>query len=297
LKVSATETKLESSVRAGQMAGGLPRISVVIPSFNQSGFLARALDSLSRQEYPGLEVIVVDGGSSDGVVELLKSRADVVTRWISEPDRGQTHALNKGFDMATGQVFGWLNCDERYQPGALRLVGQTFAQDPKLEIVFGHRVVVDSERREIGRMKLPAIHPRGYALYASGLLYSDTTFWKADLHRLTGRLDEVNCRRYGMDADWFCRLALHVTCWKRIDAHLSEFTEHENRIAWNVPEIPDIARQIRRRIQRLAGVGPMKIMLLSPIYFVLSRYGRFGWRGLLRPPSPISLLRVAGLVR
>ena len=297
MKVGAAATKLESSVRAGQMAGGLPRISVVIPSFNQSGFLARALDSLSRQEYPGLEVIVVDGGSSDGVVELLKSRADVVTRWVSEPDRGQTHALNKGFDMATGQVFGWLNCDERYQPGALRLVGETFTQDPKLEIVFGHRVVVDSEGREIGRMKLPAIHPRGYALYASGLLYSDTTFWKADLHRLTGRLDEVNCSRYGMDVDWFCRLALHVTCWKRIDAHLSEFTEHENRVAWKVPEIPDIARQIRRRIQRLAGIGPMKIMLLSPIYFVLSRYGRFGWRGLLRPPSPISLLRVAGLVR
>jgi glycosyltransferase involved in cell wall biosynthesis len=78
------------------MADGLPGISVVIPSFNQSGFLARALDSLSRQEYPGLEVIVADGGSSDGTVELLKSRADVVTRWVSEPDRGQTHALNKG---------------------------------------------------------------------------------------------------------------------------------------------------------------------------------------------------------
>jgi glycosyltransferase involved in cell wall biosynthesis len=275
----------------------LPRISIVIPSYNQRGFLGSALDSLARQAYPDLEVIVVDGGSNDGTVELLKSRSDVVTRWVSEPDRGQTHALNKGFDMATGQVFGWLNCDERYRPGALQRVGEAFAQGPDLEIVFGHRVVVDLEGREVGRMKLPAIHPRGYALYASGLLYSDTTFWRADLHRLTGRLDEVNCSRYGMDFDWFCRLALHVTRWKRINAYLSEFTEHEKRVAWNVPEIPDIARQIRRRIQRLAGIGPMRIMLLSPIYFVFWRYGCFGWRGLLRPPSPISLLRVAGLVR
>jgi glycosyltransferase involved in cell wall biosynthesis len=278
-------------------AATLPRISIVIPSYNQRGFLESALDSLARQAYPDLEVIVVDGGSNDGTVELLRSRSEIVTRWVSEPDRGQTHALNKGFDMAKGQVFGWLNCDERYRPGALRRVGEAFAQGPDLEIVFGHRVVVDLEGREIGRMKLPAIHPRNYGLYASGLLYSDTTFWRSNLHRLTGQLDEVNCSRYGMDFDWFCRLALHVTRWKRMDAYLSEFTEHENRVAWNVPEIPDIARQIRRRIQRLAGLGPMRIMLLSPIYFVLSRYGRFGWRGLLRPPSPISLLRVAGLVR
>jgi hypothetical protein len=199
--------------------------------------------------------------------------------------------------MATGQLFGWLNCDERYLLGALRLVGETFTQDPKLEIVFGHRVVVDLEGREIGRMKLPAIHPRGYALYASGLLYSDTTFWRSNLHRMTGRLDEINCIRYGMDFDWFCRLALHVKRWRRLDAYLSEFTQHENRVAWNVPEIPDIAREIRKRIQRLAAIGPARVMLLNLIYFIPSRYGRFGWRGLLRPPSPISLLWVAGLVR
>lgn len=275
----------------------LPKISIVIPSFNQSGFLSRALDSLARQEYPHLEVIVMDGGSSDGTVELVKSRADVVTRWVSEPDRGQTHALNKGFDMATGQVFGWLNCDECYRPGALRRVGEAFAQDPDLEIVFGHRVVVDSEGREVGRMKLPAIHPRNYALYASGLLYSDTTFWRSDLHRLTGRLDEVNCGRYAMDFDWFCRLALHVRRWKRLDTYLSEFTEHENRVTRSVPEMPEIARLIRRRTQSLAGIGPLRVMLFAPIYLALSRYGQLGWRGLLRPPSPVSLLRVAGRAR
>jgi hypothetical protein len=199
--------------------------------------------------------------------------------------------------MSSGQVLGWLNCDERYRPGALRRVGKEFAQDPDLEIVFGHRVVVDLEGCEIGRMRLPAIHPRNYGLYASGLLFSDTTFWRPSLHRLTGRLDEVICSRYGMDFDWFCRLALHVRRWKRIDAYLSEFTEHQNRVAWNAPEIPNIARQIRKRIQQLAGIGPIKVMLLSLIYFVPSRYGRFGWRGLLRPPSPVSLLRIAGLVR
>jgi hypothetical protein len=199
--------------------------------------------------------------------------------------------------MATGEIFGWLNCDERYRAGTLRLVGEAFKQDPKLDIVFGHRIVVDKAGREIGRMRLPPIHPGKYAIYASGLLFSDTTFWKAGLHRRTGRLDEINCKQYGMDFDWFARLGWNVKRWKRLDAYLSEFTEHEGRISKNVAEMPEIAYQIRKRVQKLAGVSPSRIMLLSPIYFILSRYGRFGWRGLLRPPRPTSLLRVAGILR
>ncbi|MCX6930807.1 MAG: glycosyltransferase family 2 protein, partial [Verrucomicrobia bacterium] len=260
-------------------------------------FLAQALDSLVLQEYPCLEVIVKDGASSDGTVELLKVRDEIVTRWVSEPDTGQTQALNKGFALATGEVFGWLNTDERYRPGALRLVGQTFAAHPDLDIIFGHRVVMDQGGREIGRMRTPAIHPRTYALYASGLLYSDTTFWKANLHRRTGQLDEINYRRFGMDFDWFARMGLQVQRWKRVEAYLSEFTQHDNRVSLDVPEMPEIAYQIRKRLQRLAGIGPFQVMLRSPWYFVRCRFGQFGWRGLVRPPSFKSLLRVSGLIR
>lgn len=274
-----------------------PKISIVIPSYNQASFLAKALDSLACQDYANLEVIVVDGASTDGTVELLQARSDVVTRWISEPDRGQTHALNKGFALASGEIFGWLNCDERYRPGTLKLVGESFAADPELEVVFGHRIVVDLEGREIGRMRLPAIHPGNYALYASGHLYSDTTFWKADLHRRTGRLDEALCRRYGMDFDWFARLGLQVKCWQRLDAFLSEFTEHKDRVSTDGAAIHATAQEIRQKLQRLAGVGPLRIMLWSPWYFLLARYGHYGWRGLLTPPAPRSLLRVAGLIR
>ena len=275
----------------------LPKISIVIPSYNQAEFLARALDSLAEQKYPDLEVVVVDGASTDGTVRLLEQRSAVVSRIISEPDEGQTSALNKGFALAGGQIFGWLNCDERYRPGTLRLVGETFAEDPGLDIIFGHRIVVDLEGREVKRMRLPALHPRHYALYATGLLFSDTTFWSADLHRRTGRLDEIICRRYAMDFDWFARLGLQVKRWRRLDAYLSEFTEHEGRVSVNVPEMGEIAHQIRKKLQHLAGVGPIKVMLYSPMYFCLARYGHFGWRGLLRPPRLSSLLRVAGLIK
>jgi glycosyltransferase involved in cell wall biosynthesis len=275
----------------------LPKISIVIPSYNQREFLARALDSLAHQAYPDLEVIVIDGGSADGTVELLKARSDVVSHWRSEADAGQTQALNKGFQMARGQIFGWLNCDERYRYGTLSLVGKTFSQSPELDIVFGHRMVIDQMGREIGRMKLPAIHPGAYALYASGLLYSDTTFWTSDLHRRTGELDELNCPRYAMDFDWFGRLGLNVKQWKRLNVYLSEFTEHEGRVSQRVQEMPEIAYQIRRKLQRLAGVRPFKVILWSPWYFILCRYGQLGWGGLLQLPSLGSLLRVAGLIR
>jgi hypothetical protein len=176
-------------------------------------------------------------------------------------------------------------------------VGRTFADDNGLDIVFGHRIVVDDRGREIARMRLPAIHPARYALYASGLLFSDTTFWTAELHRRTGRLDESNCPRYGMDFDWFFRMGAHVRRWKRLDAYLSEFTEHEGRVSRHVEEMPDIARRIRMRARRLYGIGPGRIMLLAPLFFILSRYGRFGWKGLLRPPRVSSLLRIAGTRR
>ena len=274
-----------------------PWISIVIPSFNQGAFLERALDSLAGQGYPNLEVIVVDGGSTDGTVELLKSRGDVVSRFLSEPDAGQTQALNKGYRLATGEVFGWLNCDECYRPGTLALVGEAFAREPGLDLVFGHRLVMDRQGVELARRRQPALHPRHYVLYASGLLFSDATFWKADLHRRTGELDEVLCRRYAMDFDWFGRLSLNIRRWRRLDAYLSEFTEHEGRVTLEVPELPDIERKIRRRLQALAGVSPLRVILLSPWFFVLSRYGRFGWRGLLKPPRPGTVFRFAGLSR
>lgn len=277
--------------------GSWPRLSIVIPSFNQAGFLGRALDSLARQDYPGLEVIVVDGQSTDATVEVLTRRRQVVSRWVSEPDTGQTQALNKGFRMANGEVLGWLNCDEAYRPGALQQVGAAFAQEPDLEMVFGHRLVVDAHGRELARLRQPALPPRLSVLYAAGLLFSDATFWTARLHRRTGELDEVLCRRYCMDVDWFGRLALQTRRWRRLDAFLSEFTDHPERVTRGAPEMPDIAWAVRRRLLRLAGISPVRVILLSPVFFVLSRYGRFGWRGLLKWPRPATPFRFAGLIR
>jgi glycosyltransferase involved in cell wall biosynthesis len=127
----------------------LPAITVVTPSFNAAATIEETLRSVREQDYPHVEHVVVDGGSTDGTVEFLE-RADAI-RYVSEPDRGLSHAMNKGVAMASGAVIGWLNADDLYLPGALHAVGEAFATHPGTEWVTGRCLIIDGEGREIRR--------------------------------------------------------------------------------------------------------------------------------------------------
>jgi glycosyltransferase involved in cell wall biosynthesis len=126
-----------------------PLVSVVVPSFNQARFLGEALHSVLEQDYEPLEVLVVDGGSTDGSPELIDRYADRLAWWTSEPDRGQAHALNKGFARARGDVLGWLSSDDALLPGAVGRVVDALERDPDALLVYGEAVFVDEEGREI----------------------------------------------------------------------------------------------------------------------------------------------------
>lgn len=115
----------------------IPKISIVTPSYNQGQFLEKTILSVLEQGYPNLEYIIIDGGSSDESVEIIKKYADRLTYWVSEPDRGQSHAINKGFERATGEILGWLNSDDWYHPGALKAVAEAFAANPEAGAVVG----------------------------------------------------------------------------------------------------------------------------------------------------------------
>ena len=106
-----------------------PMISVVIPSFNQAVYLEKAIRSVLNQDYPRLELVVADGGSSDGSREVIERFSDSLAWWCSEPDRGQAHAINKGFARTTGDVMAWLNSDDRLAPGASGFENLTLAGD------------------------------------------------------------------------------------------------------------------------------------------------------------------------
>src|SRR6266849_8649816 len=115
----------------------LPRLSIVTPSYNQGGYLGQTIESVLSQDYPDLEYIVLDGGSRDGSVEIIRKVEPRLAYWRSSPDGGQTAALREGFERATGEVLGWLNSDDWLEPGALRTVGESFAAHPEVDIVHG----------------------------------------------------------------------------------------------------------------------------------------------------------------
>src|SRR5262245_40759296 len=99
-----------------------PRVTVVTPSFNQGAFIEETIRSVLLQDYPNLEYLVVDGGSTDSTLEVIKTYEPWIDYWVSERDRGQTHAINKGFSRATGEILAWLNSDDTYEPHAIRTV-------------------------------------------------------------------------------------------------------------------------------------------------------------------------------
>jgi glycosyltransferase involved in cell wall biosynthesis len=134
----------------GEVAG---RISVVVPSYNQAEYLDEALNSLLSQDYPDVEVIVMDGGSTDGSVETIRKYAEKLAYWRSAPDGGQAQAIHEGFQLCTGSIIGWLNSDDRLFPGALTQIAAAFCRDPSCQWVYGDTEVIDvcSKRVEVRR--------------------------------------------------------------------------------------------------------------------------------------------------
>lgn len=116
-----------------------PRISIVTPSYNQGEFIEETIRSTLLQGYPNLEYIIIDGGSNDNSVEIIKKYQQYIAYWISEPDKGQSHALNKGFQKATGELVGWQNSDDFYYPNAFQYAGEALHNHQEYDVFYGSR--------------------------------------------------------------------------------------------------------------------------------------------------------------
>jgi len=188
-------------------APALPKITVVTPCLNAVATLPATLASVREQAYPGLEHIVVDGGSTDGTVDLLRASEGI--RWVSEADRGLSHALNKGIAMARGEVIGELNADDVYEPGALEAVGAALRDRPDAMWLTGYCRIIDGEGREIRR---PVTAYKNWLLrrYSLGLYLTHnfvsapaTFFRRAALEEASG-FDE----RYRISVDYDLQLRI-----------------------------------------------------------------------------------------
>jgi len=202
------------------MPGGAPwpRVSVVTPSYNQAQFIEETIRSVLLQGYPDLEYIVIDGGSADGSVEIIRKYERWLGRWVSEPDRGQSHALNKGFEAATGEFVGWLNSDDLYTPGAVGRAVRPFVSRREVGAVYGDAFVIDAAGKQIGHIQ--ALEMDLGELLLGNYIPQPTVFMRRSALFEAGLLDER--LHYAMDYDLWLRLA-GVAELKRLDGELASF--------------------------------------------------------------------------
>ena len=170
----------------------LPAISVITPVFNAAATVEETLASVAQQDYPRVEHVVVDGGSTDGTVAILEGAG---VRFVSEPDRGRADAANKGVRMSSGELVGFLNADDRYEPGALRAVGEAVAARPEALWVTGYCRIIDGDGEEIRRpvtaWKNLLLRHWSYGLYLTQNFVSDpATFVRRSVLDEVGPLDE-----------------------------------------------------------------------------------------------------------
>lgn len=198
-----------------QMSGTLPdnqpwpRISIVTPSYNQGSFIEETIRSVLLQGYPDLEYMVFDGGSEDGTVEIIQKYSPWITDWVSEPDRGQAHAINKGFSRSTGDLLAWLNSDDFYLPGALKLFAEHHIANPQA-ILMGDVENFSDGKDHFWLTKQFNISFRNIVLTENEpwSWHQPGMFVPGPLSMAVGPLDED--LRYAFDLDWLLRLLQHA---------------------------------------------------------------------------------------
>lgn len=184
-----------------------PKISIVTCSYQQGKFLDATMRSVFDQQYENLEYIVIDGGSKDQSVDVIRQHESKLNYWVSEKDRGQTHALQKGFDRSTGEILGWLCSDDLLLPDALNRVAAFFEANPDVDFVYGNALWIDANGQFIRPKKEMPWH-KFLFLYDHNYIAQPAAFWRRSLFDKVGGLDES--WNLGMDSDLWLRFAQHT---------------------------------------------------------------------------------------
>ncbi len=251
----------------------LPKISIVTPSYNQGAFIEETIRSVLDQSYPCLEYIVIDGGSTDGTLNIISKYAEQLAYFVSELDNGQAEALNKGFKRATGDIIGYLNSDDVYLPGTLLRVAEEFSINPNCRWLSGGCFLFG----------LPDSHgllsPRGFQSPAESVsgcfIPQPAVFWQRELFNSHGFFDDTY--RYAMDWEFWVRLSFRGERCHFIDQPLAAFRLHPSSksVAEQKQFRPENSRLRREYIKRLSWSQAWRARYLITLERARSARGSF----------------------
>lgn len=227
----------------------LPRITIVTPSFDQGRFLEKTIQSILSQQYENLEYLVIDGGSTDGSVDIIRRYQDRLHYWVSEPDSGQADAIAKGFARSTGEIMGWLNSDDLLLPGALATVAQTFSRSRDIQMTYGNIVVIN----EWNHMQHVCIQtPARFEtlFYGGQIINQEAVFWTRNLYNRVGGLNRQ--LQYALDYDLWVRMS-RVTMPHYIPVILAAFRQHPAQKSHRIDRYIDEMRLVQRQLRTNLG--------------------------------------------
>jgi glycosyltransferase involved in cell wall biosynthesis len=232
--------------RKPQRMSVLPRVSIITPSYNQGRFLEECIQSVLNQDYPNIEYIIVDGGSTDSSVGIIRKYADRLAYWVSEPDSGQSAAISKGLRRATGDIWAWMNADDSYLPGAVSKAAAWFADHPEDDVVYGDCMIVDEHGREKAvfharEFEWPRVLTKGFGIPTG------STFLRMSVFERVGRLDES--LHYVMDVDYWLRAGQSCVL-AHIPQTLSHYRVHPSAKTFDVANSETRAREFVQVYER-----------------------------------------------
>lgn len=234
-----------------------PKISIVTPSYNQGQFLEKTILSIINQNYPNLEYIIMDGGSTDNSVEIIKKYQAHLTYWQSAPDNGPASAINNGFKKATGEIFAYLNSDDKYYPGTLAAIAQYFAANPEIGLVYGDIMFIDSNGKTKRHLGSKRFRPTQLSLKMMAAGYNtipqQATFWHQEIYRQVGGFNEENTTSW--DGEFFTDAAILGHQFKYIPKLLAKFRIHTASITGSGRLQAQYQKDYQRYMQKFAQAG------------------------------------------